>query len=379
MKNILLIIPEFSGTIAKVSHNLYMALKNIEDSRLYVAVMSDIIREDKLDFGENVYVFNKSRYNKIKRLLLSWRFIRNIKKKISIDLSISTVTDVNILNAITKGSDKTIGIFHAPLYQTKLLGRFVYYYFYVGYKFCIPKLDKIVAVSETVKRDLNSYMKKPVDVVYNIHDFGAITLKSKEDVISADEQVLSKRPYIVFVGGLYDLKGPDRLIKAFAESNLSTNMNLIFVAPDVRNNLPKYKQLAEDLGVKENVYFLGFKSNPYPYIKRARFLVSPSRSEGLPGVVIESLFLNTPVICSNSSKGVFEILECLDKYNEILTENITTKYGIITPNIDSDEDLNVRCMASAMVEISKKNYHDFSFNYSRFTEETVIKNLFAGL
>ena len=376
--NVLLIVPEFSGTIAKVSHNLYEALKDYDGLELYVAVMSDIIRDVKFDFGEKVHVFNKSEYGKFRRVFERWKFLKKIKKELSINLAISTVTYENILNAVTKQTDKTVGIFHAPLSQTKLLGRLVYYSLYLGYKFCIPRLDKIVAVSETVKQDLLTYIKKPVEVIYNIHDFDAMTSKSNEDVILTDELILSK-PYIVFVGGLYDLKGPDRLIKAFAQSNLSGKLNLIFVAPDVKNNLPRYEQLSEDMGVKENVFFLGYRENPYPYIKKASLLVSPSRSEGLPGVVIESLFLGTPVVCTNSSIGVFEIMECVNRYDANLNVNIRTNYGIITPNIETDEDLNVRCMASAMIDIFQRNDMAFSFDYRRFSKENVIDKLLSGL
>lgn len=375
---VLLIIPEFSGTIAKVSNNLYKALNDYDGIELYVAVMSDIIRDVKFDFGENVHVFNKSEYGKFRCIFERWNFLRKLKKELSIDLAISTVTYENILNAITKRNDKTIGIFHAPLYQAKLLGRLVYCALYLGYKFCIPRLDKIVAVSETVKQDLLIYIKKPVEVIYNIHDFDAMTSKSNEDVISTDKRFFLK-PYIVFVGGLYDLKGPDRLIKAFAESKLSSNMNLIFVAPNVKNNLSRYERLSEKLGVKENVVFLGYRENPYPYIKKATLLVSPSRSEGLPGVIIESLFLGTPVVSTNSSIGVFEIMECVNRYDANLAANIRTNYGIITPNIGTDEDLNVRCLASAMVDIIKRNDMAFSFDYSRFSKENVINKLLVGL
>ena len=44
-----------------------------------------------------------------------------------------------------------------------------------------------------------------------------------------------------------------------------------------------------------SVEFTGFKSNPYIYMKNADCFVLSSRNEGLPNVMIEALYLGTPV------------------------------------------------------------------------------------
>jgi len=67
--------------------------------------------------------------------------------------------------------------------------------------------------------------------------------------------------------------------------------------------------LSKKLGIEQKVKFLGFVKNPYPYIKNAKLLVSSSNSEGLPRVIVESLILNTPVVSTYSSEGVFEVME----------------------------------------------------------------------
>ena len=48
--NILLIIPETSGTIAGVSHNLYLAIKKHVNANVYVACLG--AAKNGYDFGE---------------------------------------------------------------------------------------------------------------------------------------------------------------------------------------------------------------------------------------------------------------------------------------------------------------------------------------
>lgn len=375
---VLLIVPEAQGTIAKVSYNLFSAIKSVANIQLFVAILDDRQSSESFDFGKNLFIFKKSKYNKINGFLKKCNFIAKLKNELSIDISISTLLGCNIINAITCKKDKSIGIFHAPLAQTKLLGKLTYLWCRFGYKYYVPKLDRIVAVSETVKDDLIKYIDKPVTVIYNIHNFNDILQKS-EMPLQNDDECLIEKPYILYVGGLYDTKGPDRLIRAFSKSKLKNEYNLIFIGPDVNNSLQDYKELANILDIQDSVYFIGYRSNPYPFIKRSQFLVSPSRSEGLPGVIIEALFLGTPIVCTNSTKGIFEIMGILDKYDKNQKKNIATSYGIITPNIEVDEALNIRCLSSAMENEIDNNHRPFVFDSRRFTKQYVIDQLFNGL
>ena len=42
--------------------------------------------------------------------------------------------------------------------------------------------------------------------------------------------------------------------------------------------------------LQENVRLLGYKSNPFPYIKQSEIFVLSSKFEGLPNVLIESRY-----------------------------------------------------------------------------------------
>ncbi len=67
------------------------------------------------------------------------------------------------------------------------------------------------------------------------------------------------------------------------------------------------EDLIKAYNLKDNVFLLGFQKNPYKYIKFANAFVLSSRWEGLPNVVLESLYVGTPVVATR----VVEILDDL--------------------------------------------------------------------
>ena len=72
--------------------------------------------------------------------------------------------------------------------------------------------------------------------------------------------------------------------------------------------LDQTKALAKSLGISENVIFLGFNKNPYPFIKNAKGFVLSSCSEGFGRVIQEALALKVPVISTNCQSGPSEML-----------------------------------------------------------------------
>lgn len=372
---LLLVIPSNSGTIARVSYNLYKAIKQFTTFKIVVVNLSDSQTPGSFDFGNDVYTFQRSKYhNPLTSFYHKVIFVSKIKKSLSIDISISTLLGCDIINAITKKHDIAIGIFHAPISQVKIIGIGSYLLSIIAYKLFLDKLDRRVAVSQTVKQDLERFSRKSVEVIFNIHDFESISKNAEADVLDKDLKLLND-PFIIFVGHLYDIKGPDRLIKAFKLSGLNRKYNLVFVGDDVMCSLSKYRDLVRKLDLEKNVHFIGPRANPYPYIKKARVLISPSRSEGLPGVIIEALYLKTSVISTNSSRGVFEIMNVDQLYDKNLKSNLKTKYGIITPNLPKNENHNIRKLADAMEEELSREVSVFNFDYNRFSAHTVINKL----
>ena len=95
-------------------------------------------------------------------------------------------------------------------------------------------------------------------------------------------------------------------------------------------------KLCNDLGIKKNVSFLGFQSNPYPYIKAADMFLSTSMTEGYPLVICEALCLDKPIVATNVT-GPREILGD-SEYGLLAEESDEAIFSAVQRMID-DEDL----------------------------------------
>ena len=76
------------------------------------------------------------------------------------------------------------------------------------------------------------------------------------------------------------------------------------------------EQIIKASDLQETVTLLGFKSNPYPYIKRADLLACSSDYEGFSSFIAEGLILGKAIVTTNCG-GMEELLG-------------SSQYGIIT-------------------------------------------------
>jgi glycosyltransferase involved in cell wall biosynthesis len=68
------------------------------------------------------------------------------------------------------------------------------------------------------------------------------------------------------------------------------------------------RQQVKDRGLVDHAEFLGVQPNPFPWYRAADLFCLPSRTEGLPNVLIEALACGTPVIATDCPSGPREIL-----------------------------------------------------------------------
>ncbi|CAH0175363.1 glycosyltransferase [Peribacillus simplex] len=152
-------------------------------------------------------------------------------------------------------------------------------------------------------------------VIYNPIDDENIV----EKAIEGEEKY--KKFTVCSVGRLGHEKGFDRLIKAHARL-ISDGIfhNLIIIGDGVEKN--SLIKLCQELGVEKTVQLLGFKKNPYKYIKNANLFVCSSRAEGYSLALAEAMILGLPVL-STSCGGTKEILD-------------SGKYGFLVGNSADD-------------------------------------------
>ncbi len=168
-------------------------------------------------------------------------------------------------------------------------------------KIIYEKFDQIAAVSNIVKKQFEKkfdYDPHKVHVIYN-------PVNSSEIRAKANQKVPKQRFTICSVGRLSRQKGYDRLLQTVHKlnnDNLDFDVWVIGVGAEKKN----LQRLINQFQL-ENVHLLGYKENPYPYVKSSDLYICSSRAEGFSTAVTEAIILNTPVV-STSCSGAKEIL-----------------------------------------------------------------------
>jgi glycosyltransferase involved in cell wall biosynthesis len=177
---------------------------------------------------------------------------------------------------------------------------------------------------------------------------------------------LSNNPFILFIGRLNSIKGPDLLLDAFikAKDHLRDHM-LVFAGPD--EGLQKsLQQRAFRNGLESRVKFTGYlnqeqKSRAYA---ASSFVVIPSRHEAMSIVVLEAGVTKRPVLLTDQC-GLDEVGNCGGGI-------------VVSPTVDAIS--NGLCI---MIDELLENNNEMGQNLYRYVEENyswkIIINRFTTL
>lgn len=143
----------------------------------------------------------------------------------------------------------------------------------------------------------------PMTTIYNPCDAVAIQ-KAAQEAIDLAPWGLTANQYLIHVASFAPMKAHHDLIMAYAQTDQS--LPLVLVGKGKLED--EIKQLAIDLGLKDQVRFLGYQGNPYPLISQAAFLVLTSTFEGFGYVIVEAQALNVPVVSTDCPFGPRELL-----------------------------------------------------------------------
>lgn len=165
-------------------------------------------------------------------------------------------------------------------------------------------INNVVGVSNEVAnafKELYPMYGEKIKVIYNLIDTKKIIELSSEKI---NEVYEGKN--IIAIGRLINSKRFDLIIKAHKEViKKGVKHNLIILGEGPLEK--ELKNLCKDLKLENSVKFIGFKKNPYPYIKLSDLYIMASDYEGLPLVICEALTLGKAIISTNCT-GPSELL-----------------------------------------------------------------------
>lgn len=175
------------------------------------------------------------------------------------------------------------------------------------YKILYPSAEKVISPAQAIVDEFKSLSFLKTDhftLLYN-----PVNIKKIREEVPQILQCLNDERkstvHFVCAGRLHPQKGFDRLIESLPWISHEMNWKLTILGKgDERDNL---KALIEKNGLQDKVHLAGFSAAPWPQIGASDCFLLPSRYEGLPNVVLESLCVGTPVIALREAGGVGEI------------------------------------------------------------------------
>lgn len=234
---------------------------------------------------------------------VSFKYIQQIVDDVDV---IHLIGHWTVLNALVYRAAKKSGKPYVvcPAGALAIFGRSKFikfvYNLIIG-KNIIKNANACIAVTADEKDYFVSFGILNKDVVVIPNGIAEDDFKSADVNGFREKNSLGGRPFILFVGRLNLIKGPDLLLQAFRDiKDRYKDVDLVLVGPDggLQHELKRYVQME---GMEGRVHFIGYvggadKSNAY---HAAELLVIPSRHEAMSIVALEAGVCGTPVLLTD--------------------------------------------------------------------------------
>lgn len=344
MKKILIFVDSLNaGGVTKVLLDL---LENINREKYDITVMTlynqGVYINEVKRYAKYTYCFNipdsddhsvkaelyRKYWGGMLRLPESFMYRWFVKEKYDIEIAFMHGWSTKVISGSNNKKSKKIAWVHVDLVTwNRVDGVFKNL---EHHKKAYSKFDEVLCVSQTVKEGVEKkYNVKNARVLYNPINREKILKLSNEKI---DDIKLSSKFRLISVGRLSEQKGYDRLLRVFKKlKSDGLNIELLLVGNgDKYNELSKY--ILENK-LTNDVVLLGFKDNPYKYVKTSDLFVCSSISEGFSLVIGESMAVGIPVI-SVDCPGPNEVLG-FGKYGYLVNNNENDLYNGIKDVIDN--------------------------------------------
>lgn len=161
--------------------------------------------------------------------------------------------------------------------------------------------DAVVFLSDEEKKNFGDYFGRLPG--------NSLVIRTGVEIRAFDPQAVEKikREYggagakrIVFIGRLIETKGLDFLLDALEKLSLPGNKGwrlLLLGEGPLKQKLAV--RVSASPALRQNVRFIGFKSNALEYVKASDVFVLPSLSEGLPIAMLEAMACGVPCIVTD--------------------------------------------------------------------------------
>jgi len=338
-----------------VEKNLFLISNHLANKNIKVKIISAdknkrnrFNKNVEFDYPKNINFENNGRYKKyfyslillIKNILLTknivvFSFQANIYTLLI--CKIFGITTIVRLNTAPQGWDHNF-------LKSKI------------YKFFIKKADGIIVNSLKFKNEVKLRYNVNSKLILNPFDFKHIKSLANKKI---KKIFPNKAIKLINVGRLTDQKDQILLLKAI--NLIKSKLNVYLVIIGKGQNYKKLKKYIYDNSLHNQVKLLGYKKNPFQYIKQSDIFLLSSRYEGSPNVLVEALILKKYIISTDCPTGPKEILKN-GKYGKIfkvgdyrmLSKLLLNSKNEFQKTINYDKYLHIY-----KKEINCKKYYDY--------------------
>lgn len=294
----------------------------------------------------------KGKLQKILNIIRRSRKVRKLKKEMQPEIAYSFGPTANMVNAFSKtGKEKVwLGLRNYTDVEEETKMRLL-----------VKKADLIVCCSRDIEKSVKiKYKFNNTAVLYNLYDADTIRkeaaasdppLPFSEELKEAGslQQEPGQLRYLVSMGRDDPMKGFWHMIKAFKlVHDQIPEARLILMGA---GTFQKYKTLAEQLKITDEIYFAGMRRDPYALLKYGEVYLLTSANEGFPNALVEAMTLSLAPVSTNCLTGPAEILvrngdtaslndQFTEKQKEKETPVIYGDYGIVVPEMQKEENLD---------------------------------------
>lgn len=261
--------------------------------------------------------------------------LRRLERELGVDITISNLWRADLISALARGRPRRIALAHInvvgnPTNRLMLRLRPLVALIY-------RRFDRLVTVSNALARELSALYRLDPTKVRTI--WNATTLPEIRSTPTATKR-------IVWCGRMVEEKNLLALVAAFAglrSHHPDARLDLVGDGPE-RATVEAHAA-ARNLAVGDGagdppIIFHGRLADPSKVMADARVLALPSRAEGLPLVLVESLALGVPVVAADCpSGGVHEALGAKSPHDPARSLDEEVSCGLLLPVPKDDESI----------------------------------------
>jgi len=306
MKVVFITLNLGKGGAEKVFTTLVKSLNNVFEIHVVSIHSGGYYEKEIMNTNVNYYTLGGPDGNTFNYVVRFGKLI----KKINPDVVISFLWYPNIISGLAAFFSKTKlivsersnhRIYLKENFKKKFLWKNILKLVYGKANLIIPNSVKM---GENIITDFKVNPDK-VKVIHNGIDFEKIDGLANEIINDFDFKKNIK--YLMALGRLDEPKNYSMLLKSFKIlSDRNSNVELLIIGDGLLKD--KHFEEAKTLGIIEKVHFVGFKSNPYKYLKKADCYVMSSKIEGFPNALIEAMYITGKVVSTNCETGPDEII-----------------------------------------------------------------------